>query len=37
VRLGELGYSTYNDSSEEMKLDAQEAGFPFPDLFDGDT
>ena len=37
VRLGELGYSTYNDSSEEMKLDAQEAGFPFPDLDDGDT
>ena len=37
VRLDELGYSTYTDSSEEMRLDAQEAGFPFPDLYDGDT
>ena len=37
VRIDELGYSKYNDSYEEMKLDAQEAGFPFPSLYDGDT
>ncbi len=37
VRLDELGYSKYNDSYEEMKLYAQEAGFPFPYLYDGDT
>ena len=37
VRLDELGYSKYNDSYAEMKLYAQEAGFPFPYLYDGDT
>ncbi len=37
VRLDELGYSKYNDSYEEMKLYAAEAGFPFPYLYDGDT
>ena len=37
VRLDELGYSKYNDSYEEMKLYAREAGFPFPYLYDGDT
>jgi peroxiredoxin len=37
VRIDELGYSKYNDSYEEMKLYAREAGFPFPYLYDGDT
>lgn len=37
VSITELGYSKYNDSYEEMKLYAREAGFPFPYLYDGDT
>lgn len=37
VRLDELGYSKYNDSYEEMKLYARDAGFTFPYLYDGDT
>jgi peroxiredoxin len=37
VRIDELGYSKYNDSYEEMKLYAKDAGFPFPYLYDGDT
>ena len=37
IRIDELGYSKYNDSYEEMKLYAQEAGFPFPYLYDGDA
>jgi peroxiredoxin len=37
VRVDELGYSKYNDSYEEMKLYARDAGFPFPYLYDGDT
>jgi peroxiredoxin len=37
VRVDELGYSKYNDSYDEMKLYAKEAGFPFPYLYDGDT
>jgi peroxiredoxin len=37
IRIDELGYSKYNDSYEEMKLYAKEAGFPFPYLYDGDT
>lgn len=37
IRVDELGYSKYNDSYEEMKLYAKEAGFPFPYLYDGDT
>lgn len=37
VDVGELGYSKYNDSYEEMKLYAKEQGFPFPYLNDGDT
>ena len=37
VRIDELGYSKYNDSYDEMKLYAKEAGFPFPYLYDGDT
>lgn len=36
IRVDELGYSKYNDSFEEMKLYAKEAGFPFPYLYDGD-
>jgi thiol-disulfide isomerase/thioredoxin len=37
IRIDELGYSKYNDSYEEMKVYAREAGFPFPYLYDGDT
>ena len=37
VRIDEMGYSKYNDSYEEMKLYARDAGFPFPYLYDGDT
>jgi hypothetical protein len=37
VRIDELGYSKYNDSYDEMKRYARDAGFPFPYLYDGDT
>ncbi|RMF39103.1 MAG: redoxin [Planctomycetota bacterium] len=37
VRLDELGYSDLGDSLEEMKIRAQDAGFEFPYLYDGDT
>src|SRR5581483_9119979 len=37
VDVGELGYSKYNDSYDEMKLYAKERGFTFPYLYDGDT
>ena len=37
VRLDELGYSNFNDSFEEMQAYAQERGFTFPYLYDGDT
>jgi thiol-disulfide isomerase/thioredoxin len=37
VDLGELGYSKYNDSYDEMILYAKEQGFPFPYVYDGDT
>jgi peroxiredoxin len=37
IRIDELGYSKYNDSFDEMKLYAKEAGFPFPYLYDGET
>jgi peroxiredoxin len=37
VRIDELGYGKYNDSFEEMKLYARDAGFPFPYLYDGDV
>ena len=37
VDIGELGYSKYNDSYDEMKLYARERGFTFPYLNDGDT
>lgn len=36
VRLDELGYTDVGDSFEDMKLRAQEAGFTFPYLYDGD-
>jgi peroxiredoxin len=36
VRLDELGYSDLNDSYEEMKWRANEHGFNFPYLYDGD-
>jgi len=36
IRIDELGYSKYNDSYEEMKLYAKDAGFSFPYLYDGD-
>src|SRR5262249_54078333 len=37
VRVDELGYSKYNDSFDEMKLYAKDAGFTFPYLYDGET
>ncbi len=37
VDIGELGYSKYNDSYEEMQLYAKEKGFTFPYLYDGET
>jgi peroxiredoxin len=37
VDIGELGYSKYNDSYDEMKLYAKEQNFSFPYLYDGDT
>jgi len=36
VRIDELGYTEYNDSLEEMKLRAAEAGYNFPYLYDGE-
>jgi peroxiredoxin len=37
ISIGELGYSKYSDSFEEMKLYAKDQGFTFPYLYDGDT
>lgn len=37
VSITELGYSKYGDSFEEMKPYAEEAGFTFPYLYDGET
>src|SRR6266516_3433158 len=37
VRLDELGWTDLSDSFVEMKLRAQERGFNFPYLYDGDT
>jgi peroxiredoxin len=37
LRPDELGYSRYNDSFEEMKLYAKDAGFNFDYLYDGET
>src|SRR5256885_7122991 len=37
VRLDELGYTDLSDSFEEMKIRAAARGFPYPNLYDGDT
>ena len=37
VRLDELGYSDLGDSLEDMKVRAEDRGFEFPYLYDGDT
>jgi len=37
LRPDELGHSVYNDSFEEMKMLAEEEGWKFPYLYDGDT
>ena len=37
VRLDELGYTDYSDTFEEMKLRANDRGFAFPYLYDGET
>ena len=37
VALAELGYSRFDDSFEDMKGYAAEAGFTFPYVYDGDT
>ena len=37
MSIGELGYTKYGDSYDEMKLYAKERGFTFPYLYDGDT
>lgn len=37
IAVGELGYSKYSDSFDEMKLYAKDRGFPFPYLYDGQT
>ncbi|WP_437206170.1 redoxin domain-containing protein [Planctomicrobium sp. SH664] len=36
VRLDELGYTEFGDSLEEMKLRAEDQGFNFPFLYDGE-
>ena len=37
VRLDELGYTDLGDSLEDMKLRAEDVGFEFPYLYDGET
>lgn len=37
LRLDELGYTDVGDSFDDMKLRAQDRGFKFPYLYDGDT
>jgi len=37
LRYEELGYSKYSDGPDDMKLHAQEQGFNFPYLYDGET
>lgn len=37
VRLDELGYTDLGDSLEDMKQRAEQAGFQFPYLYDGET
>lgn len=36
MSIGELGYTKYGDSYDDMKLYAKEEGFTFPYLYDGD-
>jgi peroxiredoxin len=36
MSIGELGYTKYGDSFEDMKRYAKEQGFTFPYLYDGD-
>jgi peroxiredoxin len=37
VDIGELGYTKYSDSFEDMQRYAKERGFNFPYLYDGET
>ena len=37
MAIGELGYTKYSDSFDDMKLYAKQQGFTFPYLYDGDT
>lgn len=37
VRLDELGYTDMNDTLDEMKIRAQDRGFTFPYLYDGES
>ena len=37
MSIGELGYTKYSDSYEDMKRYAKDHGFTFPYLYDGDT
>ena len=37
LRLDELGFALRGDSLQDMKVQAKEAGFNFPYLYDGDT
>ena len=37
MSIGELDYTKYGDSFDDMKLYAKEQGFTFPYLYDGDT
>ena len=37
VRLDELGYSDMSDTFEEMKIRAEDKGYNFPYLYDGET
>ncbi|MCX2680081.1 redoxin family protein [Galbibacter sp. EGI 63066] len=37
ISLSELGYSDMSDSMEEMKLRAEQKGYNFPYLYDGET
>jgi peroxiredoxin len=37
LRYEELGYSKYNDGPDDMKRHAQEQGFNFPYLYDGEA
>jgi len=37
LRLDELGYTDVGDSFDDMKLRAEERGFEFPYLYDGET